>query len=80
MKIDLIKEENKIIIDSLGVATEERVREKLTATEINSEVISAARIERETYRTVENGRIFISQTIKVIIVQLPHKVSISETI
>jgi len=76
MKIDLIKEENKIIIDSLGVATEERVREKLTATEINSGVNSTARIERETYQTVENGRIFISQTIKVIIVQLPHKVSI----
>lgn len=76
MKIDLIKEENRILINSLGVATEEKIREKLTATEINSEVISAARIEREVYRTVENGRIFISQTIKVIIVQLPHKVSI----
>lgn len=78
MKIDLIKEESKIIINSLGVATEEKIREKLTATEINSEVISAARIEKETHRTVENGRIFISQTIKVIIVQLPHKVSITE--
>ena len=78
MKIDLVKEENKIIVNSLGVATEERVREKFRATEINSGVIREARIERETCRTVENGRIFISQTIKVIMVQLPHKVSISD--
>ena len=78
MKIDLVKEENKIIVNSLGVATEERVREKIRATEINSGVIREARIERETCRTVENGRIFISQTIKIIMVQLPHKVSISD--
>lgn len=79
MKIDLIKEENKIMIDSLGVVAEERIREMLIATEINSEVIRKARIERETCRTVEGGRISISQTIKVIIVQLPHEVSFTET-
>lgn len=78
MKIDLIKEERKIIIDSLGVATGEITRKKIIATEINGEVISMAQIEKEETRTAENDRIFISQTINVIMVQLPHKVSIKE--
>ena len=74
MKIDLVKEENNIIVDSSGVATGKKVQ-KFVATEINSEVIREALIEKEMCQTVESGRIFVSQTIKVIIVQLPHAIS-----
>jgi predicted methyltransferase MtxX (methanogen marker protein 4) len=75
MKIDLVKEESHVIINSLGVATGKKVQSKFVATEINSEVIRKALIEKEVCQTVESGRIFVSQSIKVIIVQLPHAIS-----
>ena len=74
--IDLIKEESKILINSLGVATTRKTEEEVIATEINGEVIRKTRIKREESRTVENDRIFITQTIKIMVVQLPHRVSI----
>ena len=71
MKIDLTKD-NKLIMNSLGVATGKETRESIIATEINDEVISLAKISQETKQTFENNCMVYSQTTKIVVVQLPY--------
>jgi len=71
LKIDLTKE-NKKITNSLGVVIGEVDQERIIATEILEKVIQVARIQRTSYRRVEDGCAVISQTTKISVVRLPY--------